>query len=71
MNKKDIIQINEIILELSNIPQELLSENESLTLNNPDSKESDRDFISNNIHERIKTVRNLQVKTEAIFRTLS
>lgn len=70
MNKKDIIQINEIILEASNIPDELLSENESFTLNNLGSKENDRDFISENIHERIKVVRNLQVKTEAIFRAI-
>lgn len=70
MYKKDINQINEIILEASNIPEELLTENESLTLNNPDSKESDRDFTSKNIEKRIKAVSDLKVKTEAIFRAI-
>lgn len=70
MNKKDILQINEIILLANKIPDELLSENESLTLNNPVSKESDKDFVLKSVKEKIKTVRNLQVRTEAIFRAI-
>jgi predicted RNA-binding protein len=70
MNKKDIHQITEIIIEANNIPGELLSESETIILNNSNSSEFDKEIISKNINERIKAVRNLQVRTEAIFRAI-